>query len=265
MKKIFTLIIGMTILTTGIAEAVNTTGVTWYSGGESVLKFSSVPQKISWVLPFKGTSAWPVLLLNILNDKTGAKRTIKFYTGTNLDTRIIMRDGPGSYTVTVFGSRTDNNSFAGICDLKVTILSNVPRNINFDLNDKVLEYAEKTMGKTVGRGECWDLIQADLDSYGADWQRPTAFGTRLDPLKDAIKPGDIVQMYSLTIKYSNRTEYFGLPQHTAIIHKVTGKNRYELINQNVAGKRYVVLTDFRAGNVVSGRMEFYRPQAGMIK
>ena len=103
-----------------------------------------------------------------------------------------------------------------------------------------------------------------MDKYSADWKRTTQFGIPLDPDKDEILPGDIVQMYKVKLKHGNKYEYFGLPQHTAIIYKVRGKKDYELAHQNVGTKRYVMKSDFKMKYMYSGSVKFYRPIAGLV-
>jgi len=72
-------------------------------------------------------------------------------------------------------------------------------------------------------------------------------------------------MYNVKLKYGNSYEYFGLPQHTAIVYKVREKKDYEIAHQNVGGKRYVIKSDFAMKYMYSGSVQFYRPISGLIK
>jgi hypothetical protein len=49
------------------------------------------------------------------------------------------------------------------------------------------------------------------------------------------------------------------------VEKVIASNTYLMINQNVAGKRYVVRTVLDLNKLVSGKIDFYRPQPGLIR
>jgi hypothetical protein len=119
------------------------------------------------------------------------------------------------------------------------------------------------LGKQVGRGECWDLAQEILDEQGAEWSRPTDFGQRIDLRTEEAKPGDIIQMYSLVLVYPDHTEYFGMPQHTAVIASVDGRSNFGLLHQNIAGKRYVIEGRLDLSHLRQGRFDIYRPIKGM--
>src|SRR4051812_6439423 len=65
-------------------------------------------------------------------------------------------------------------SFSPVCD-------NVP-----DLNLKVYSFVKSSLGKKIGRGECWDLAAQALDKAGASWDGQFGFGDKIDPLKDCV-------------------------------------------------------------------------------
>jgi hypothetical protein len=268
MKKILTaLTVSLTVLLWFRLVAAEPVKMTWYSGGEKSFRFNPMPDAVnSWKIRLKGVSSARNLWFQFKSNRTGTVHDIKLDSGASgvFNYSYVFKDGPGSYTVFILGNNS-GASYQGFCTFTVTSMGTFPANLpEMDISAKILSYADSMMGKTVGRGECWDLIQEGLDRSMADWKRPTDFGIRLDPAKDEIRPGDIVQMYSLTLKYSNRIEYFGLPKHTAIIHKVLSKGKYELIQQNISGKRFVQLGIFDSTRVTAGRYELYRPQAGLI-
>jgi hypothetical protein len=126
------------------------------------------------------------------------------------------------------------------------------------------------MGTTVGRGECWDLAQEALDGCGADWDRPWKFGALLDPAKDEIRPGDIIQFRTVKLVEQlpdggSRWQVIGMPDHTAVIIAVLGPLRYRLAHQNINGKRSVITTEVNLNHATAGKYSVYRPVAGIVK
>ena len=123
------------------------------------------------------------------------------------------------------------------------------------LNKKVIEFCDKSMGKKVDRGECWDLAKNALDFAKASWDYPFAFGTPIDPLKDSVFPGDIIQFER--VKLSDGAYY---PQHTAIIYEVIGKGNYIIAHQNFNGIRKVTKKELNINLITKGNIDFYRPK-----
>ena len=246
-----------------------TAEVEYYTGGNSIIKLSPVPLTNGNTVTLKGTVKYPNILLHV--QKTGSARQRKYMVnirGNALDCRVLMKDGAGKYTFTFFGSPSlsrGNVNYDGLCAFDVVIRSNRAKAPpEQELNALVVAEAQKYSGKTVGRGECWDLAQQILDDIGADWQRPTTFGRRIDWTKEEVKPGDIMQMYSLVLVEGNRTETYGLPQHTAIVEKVIAPGVYGLLHQNAGGKRIVTRSAFKMKNIQRGTLEVYRPVAGIV-
>lgn len=119
----------------------------------------------------------------------------------------------------------------------------------------------------VGSGECWDLAAAALAHAGAFHDRSSektiyVFGKVVDPNKDQIFPGDIIQMKNAKLQYKKDNGLYteSMDHHTAIVYKVNGKGDYEIAHQNtsfsgrVVGKSFLLLS-----NLKSGKMTFYRP------
>jgi hypothetical protein len=135
--------------------------------------------------------------------------------------------------------------------------SNIP-----ELNQKILKYVEQVMGKKVDRGECWDLAYQALTQNHAKWDGKFVYGKEVNPAKDEIFPGDIIQFYRVKIKYKSgstiTTEV--MEQHTAIVFKVISKGKFQLAHQNTdfSGKK-VGLSELNIEHVVKGKMKFYRP------
>lgn len=135
-------------------------------------------------------------------------------------------------------------------------------------NQKVVEYVKTVIGKKVDRGECWDLANAALTVSNAEFDRSSRktiyeYGEKLNPKKDKILPGDMIQFEKVKLKYKKgNTEYREtMPHHTAIVYKVIGPGHYQLAHQNTSfsGKK-VGLSELKLENVSKGKMYFYRPQ-----
>lgn len=146
----------------------------------------------------------------------------------------------------------------------LVILSNLQPPV---LNTKVIEYVDAVVGQQVDRGECWDLAAAALDYAGAYLDRSNqknlyVFGREINPLKDQIFPGDIVQIENVKLEYTkgNATFYETMSHHTAIIYEVIGKHEYKLAHQNTSfSGRKVGISDLNLSNVKKGKIIFYRP------
>ena len=138
-----------------------------------------------------------------------------------------------------------------------------------DLNRKVLEYADSVMGTTVGRGECWDLAAGALDYAGAyldrsDISKIYIFGKELNPKKDTIYPGDIIQLEDVLLenKTTNSIIRQTMTQHTAIIYEILGNNHYRIAHQNnsFSGDK-VGVSELNLNHMTKGKAIFYRPFA----
>ncbi|NJK96116.1 MAG: hypothetical protein HC905_15470 [Bacteroidales bacterium] len=132
-----------------------------------------------------------------------------------------------------------------------------------ELNKKIVAYVNSVMGQQVDRGECWDLAYQALNRNNAKWNGEYIYGKEIDPQKDEVFPGDIIQFEKVKVKYINgntiTTETMG--HHTAIVYKVYKKGKYQLAHQNTGfSGRKVGLSDFELENVIKGKMKFYRPQ-----
>lgn len=131
------------------------------------------------------------------------------------------------------------------------------------VNRAVLRFVDAHMGKRVGRGECWDLAAEALDRAGAMWDHDLRFGRELDPRRDVVLPGDVIQFEGVQVDYRRGTsqvrERYG--HHTAIIHAVKEPGSYVLAHQNIgrAGRR-VQLTGLRLTDITKGEFHLFRPQ-----
>ncbi len=129
-------------------------------------------------------------------------------------------------------------------------------------NQLIVDYVKSVIGKKVGRGECWDLAAQALNSVGAEWDGAYKFGKLVNPEKDTIYPGDIIQFENVKIKYKVDSTIYteSMKHHTAIVYKVIRKGEYIIAHQNTGKfKKRVGISDLLLKNVISGKLKFYRP------
>lgn len=247
--------------------------ITWYTGGEAGLSLDPVPAELSSSVVLAGTTTQKTLIVTVTK-KGGATRSnpIPLASDGSFNVRYLLKDGIGTYTITLLGSEQKNAlSYQGLGFFTHTVKEPLPANLlHFELNYEVLAFVAGVMGRSVGSGECWDLAQQALDMNLAEWSRPTSFGRPLNPEKDEIRAGDIIQFRSVKITEHlpggvTRRETLGTPDHTAIIYKVLGKKRYTLAHQNIGGKRSVMTSDINLAKVTGGKYRIYRPVALMIR
>ncbi len=132
------------------------------------------------------------------------------------------------------------------------------------LNQKIINFVKQNMGKTVDRGECWDLAAVPLYQYNAKWDSSFRFGKLLDPEKDVIFPGDIIQFFDVVFEYKKDDALYKetMGQHTAIVYKVIGKKHYEIAHQNTSEWGKIVKTStINLNDLKVGKIYFYRPQS----
>lgn len=256
--------------TAGPPAAVN-----YYSDAEGAFTLKSPAAAIGSVLHLAGTSSFPELQIAARNTRSSGKGRQAIYRingGRSFDFSYILKDGPGDYEVTLYGKRVAGSlELRGLCSFRVESSGNIQGASGIpDINGRILAFVKSVMGTTVGRGECWDLAQEALDTAGADWSRPFTFGTLLDPVKDRIRPGDIIQFRSVKIVEEmrgggRRWEVLGAPDHTAIIIAVPGPGEYTLAHQNTGGKRSVITSSVNLNRMTSGTYWIYRPLAGIVR
>ena len=134
-----------------------------------------------------------------------------------------------------------------------------------ELNKKIIEYTTSVIGKKVDRGECWDLANEALTRIDAKWDHQFVYGKLLNPKKDAILPGDIIQFKNVKVEYKSAdglettTETMG--QHTAIVYKVLAPGEFELAHQNTQfSGRKVGTSKLVLKNIKKGKIFIYRPE-----
>lgn len=131
-----------------------------------------------------------------------------------------------------------------------------------ELNAGIIAFVKDNMGKKVGSGECWDLVQIPLDELGASWDGEYKFGKVVDPKKVEIFPGDIIQFERVVVKIEdgNKIMTENYAHHTAVVYEVLGKGSYKIAHQNTAyGGKKVIVSPLVIANVTKGKMVFFRP------
>src|SRR5262245_17260986 len=150
-----------------------------------------------------------------------------------------------------------------------------------ELNQKVVKFCIANLGKKVDNGECAQLVTLAFREVGAKaWSELPApkppmqeddyvWGRLLNPEKEAIIPGDILQLRDVEIKivYPNRSwRTWSYSHHTAVIHQVVGKNKYVVLHQNVGDrsktqeqKQVVQKEPLDLSRRIEGTVWIYRP------
>lgn len=250
--------------------AEENSNIQFYQDGIGKIELTPMPSSVEYKINLIGSSKYKKLYFQINkvdeNNNILNQREVKLNDHASFNYYYYFKDGLGKYLINIFGSNNNSERFVGLCYFNITVTQNLPFNItDMALNKNIIEYVDTVMGKTVDSGECWDLAQEALDRNSADWKRTTDFGIPVNPDKDEILPGDIIQMQNVVLKYTNRIEYYGNPQHTAIVYEVIKPNNYIIANQNIYGKRYVIKINFNLEHYTSGTYQFYRPIAGLTK
>jgi hypothetical protein len=128
------------------------------------------------------------------------------------------------------------------------------------INKSILEYVDNSIGKKIGRGECWDLAKGALDFSEGKLVDVYVFGRLLEK-GECIFPGDIMQFENVKTEINNNglTSFQSFPHHTAIVYEVNSQTDLILAHQNVDGKKKVVTSQFISTSVIEGDLKIYRP------
>lgn len=267
------LIVLLLVVAVTVPAHANTAAITWYTGGEGRLSLKPIPIDNSSSVVLAGTTSQKTLIVTVakINGRTRTN-PVPLAADGSFNVRYLIKDGIGTYTIKISGSEQSGSlRYQGLGYFTYVVKKKLPAEmLNVELNDKIIGFVNSVMGTTVGRGECWDLVQTALDQNLADWTRPTNYGLPLNPATNEIKAGDIIQFRTLKITEHlpggvTTQETFGAPDHTAVVYKVLGKKRYTVAHQNVSGKRSVIKSDINFANVTGGKYWMFRPVALMIQ
>jgi hypothetical protein len=131
-----------------------------------------------------------------------------------------------------------------------------------DPGRKVVNYCKENMGKQIGNGECWTL--ADEAFKACAIRRPGAeirvWGRVVDPKKERPQPGDIVEFRAVEFSDGSKTG----PEHTAVIIKVQGRERFTVAQQNWGGHKTVRDQQMNIDRLKGGQVIIYRPGASQM-
>jgi hypothetical protein len=130
------------------------------------------------------------------------------------------------------------------------------------LNQKIISYVRTTIGTKVGHGECWDLAAQALNQNQALWDHKYKFGREINPARECVYPGDIIQFEGVLVRFSKgpRNYQETMEHHTAIVYEVKEKGVFVLIHQNtVYSGRKVGLSELDLKTIVRGKIKIYRP------
>ena len=130
------------------------------------------------------------------------------------------------------------------------------------LNQKIIFYVRTTIGKKVGHGECWELAAKALNLNQASWDHKYKYGREVNPAKECVYPGDIIQFEGVVLKFRKGSRDYKetMEHHTAIIYEVKDKDIFVLIHQNTAySGRKVGLSELDLKTIARGKIKVYRP------
>jgi hypothetical protein len=150
-------------------------------------------------------------------------------------------------------------NFSSVSDpaYRVFVCDQIP-----ELNKKIIAFVKSNLNKKVGKGECWDLAAQALYKVGATWDKNYVFGKEIDPKKNCIYEGDIMQFEGVQIEYQKKNTFYTeeLEHHTAIIYKVNDKGNFVMAEQNTSthGKK-VGLNALELKNILKGTYKIFRP------
>jgi hypothetical protein len=153
-----------------------------------------------------------------------------------------------------------------------------------DLNQKVVDFCKKNLGKQVGDGECFALAYVALKDAGAklDFKNDpgpgdAVWGARVYTLEardgkqveeaaagKRVRPGDVIQFRDATFEGKVGDGIYSLfaPQHTAVVIEVgAGGKELTVLHQNWNGKRTVQKELFRLKDLKNGWLRIYEPLA----
>lgn len=141
----------------------------------------------------------------------------------------------------------------------------------------IASWCEHHRGKTVGRGECWDLAKEALQKGCGKHAFVSSYTIHGYPILqignvgngvyfinnsqqlDEVRRGDILQFNACTFYDASTgvTQSAGAPDHTSVVIGKLG-DKLMVLEQNVGGKRYVVDGEINLKNLTKGEVYVYR-------
>ena len=139
---------------------------------------------------------------------------------------------------------------------QVRLVSTVSPSQSGDPASRIAAYCVARKGQKVGNGECWTLADEAFKSAGA--RRPGSdmrvWGRLVDPTREPIKPGDVVEFQSARFSDGIITG----SAHTAVVVKGGSQEHFIIAEQNW-GRKTVRFREMSMARLVSGRVRIYRP------
>ncbi len=143
---------------------------------------------------------------------------------------------------------------------------NLWRNDLPEANKKILEVADKKIGTRVGKGICFNFVDACLTEISPDWKDRKSknnnyvYGKKVK--KKDVLPGDVILYTRCIFKDGLR-----INNHVGIVYNIDDKHKGYItsVEQNVGAKTlkdsYVIIDncDLTDENLLSGKLEFFRP------
>ncbi|MEO8066543.1 MAG: CHAP domain-containing protein [Flavobacteriales bacterium] len=126
----------------------------------------------------------------------------------------------------------------------------------------VAQFVHSKIGTTVGRGECWDLAAEALTQAGAIWDGKYTWGALIDPEKEEVLPGDVVQFENVVFEWEENNSLYreNMPHHTAVVLEVKDRGVFRIAHQNFGPLgRKVGLTELVLAHKKKGKLMIYRP------
>lgn len=143
----------------------------------------------------------------------------------------------------------------------------------------VASWAEASIGRQVGNGECWTLAQEAIEKSSHGFAMSSqgythgavvyhAIGGASAPLayNDSIRRGDILQFKNGKFETRNSqgvvvsTSTVGMPDHTSVVTSVSENNRVvDILQQNVGGVKIVQKGQHNLDEFTEGEIKIFRP------
>lgn len=127
-----------------------------------------------------------------------------------------------------------------------------------NVNEKIVKYCKSQIGKTVDRGECWDLVSFALNDAKAKWNYYDVYG-KVYSDKTKVKAGDVLEFQETRFDNPDGT-CFTMGEHYAIVYEVKTDGEIVIIHQNHNNIRKVQTLNLDLDNVTKGKIIYYRPE-----
>jgi hypothetical protein len=243
------------------------------------------------LLLLRGESTYPALEFEIT--KQGGSPFYSYEASPVRRKRFAWRlrppEGAGRYKINVFGYRSPGDHKKKHCGVFQANFSGKSLPRPRDLNTRLVAYVKANRGKRIGGGHCEDLLRGFFLNSGAMWKPHDTvgpndprlprqlrsardrerhadialpeYGRRIDPAREALRPGDIVLYFMCVFRAKKRTTR--VTSHVSVLYQRLKGKHWRIAHQGVRGQRHVVFTERDFGAHVSGVLRFYRPQQGL--